>query len=111
MSTLTVDSEGLLSASRWELQSAAVLAVSGARPAVAAEYLRLADSLAGLLNCGAGVSRCRCSVDLQSLYSLSDSVERAGDRAALRDWEELDCLTGAVWLLLELADATERGGL
>lgn len=101
MSTLTVDSEGLLRASRWELQSAAVLAVSGARPAVAAEYLRLADSVAGLLNCRA--------VDLQSLYSLSDSVERAGDRAALRDWEELDCLTGAVWLLLELADAVEEG--
>ena len=101
--TLTVDTEGLLRASRCWLQSAAVLAVSGARPAVAAEYLRLADSVAGLLNWPAA--------DLQSLYQLADSVERAGDRAALRDWEELDCLTGAVWLMLELADATERRGL
>ena len=101
--TLTVETDGLLRASRWELQSAAVLALSGARPAVAAEYLRLAGSLAGLLDSAA--------VDLQRLYGLADSVERAGDRAALRDWEELDSVDCAVGLLLELADATERRGL
>jgi hypothetical protein len=100
--TLTVEAVLLLRACRWEIRSAAALALSAARPTVAADYLRLSGSVAGLL-CG--------PLDVQRLYGLADSVERAGDRAARRDWAELDSVDSAVALLLEAADTIERSGL
>ena len=107
MSTLTVEAEELLSAGRLELQSAAVLAISEARPAVSAHYLELAGSVAALL-ARLAVER---AVDSHTVYRLADRVERAGDRAAYYGWEELDTVDTALGYLLELADATERRGL
>ena len=107
MSTLTVETEDLLRASRAELLSAAVLAISEARPAESAQYLELAGSLAALLVRLAGER----AVDSQTVYRLADRVERAGDRAAHYGWEELDAVDTALGYLLELADATKRRGL
>ena len=101
-STLAREAEDLLGAGCWELQRAAVLAVSHGRPANAASYLRL---------CAAVYRLDPAAVDLQSLYRLADALERAGDQAARLDWEELDCVDSAVGLLLELADTIERRGL
>jgi hypothetical protein len=107
VSTPTVETEELLRASRAELLSAAVLAISKARPAVSAQYLDLAGSLAALL-VRLAVER---AVDSQTVYLLADRVERAGDRAAHYGWDELDDLDTAVSYLLELADTVERSGL
>ena len=107
MSTLTADAEVLIRASRAELLSAAVLAISGARPAASAHYLELAGAQAALLVRLAGER----AVDSQTVYRLAGRVERAADRAAHYGWEELDRADTALGYLLELADATERRGL